>query len=155
MRSKIKDFLCQIFNRIWKDIENTRWAIIIIIAYFAFLKIITGSTCPVVAIIGYPCPACGLTRAFKCLLRLDFSGALKIHAFIYAVILYLLVFFWNRYIRGQRAGKRLLVLGVVLIISMIVYYIWRMWMYFPGEPPVSYYYRNLWNMARGLIAGKG
>ena len=155
MRSKIKDFLCQIFYRIKKDIGNTRWAIIVIIAYFAFLKTVTGSACPVVAMIGYPCPACGLTRAFVCLLHLDFSGALKIHAFIYAVLLYLLVFLWNRYVRGRRAGKRLLVLGVMLIVCMILYYIWRMIHYFPGEPPMSYYYRNLWYMVKILIAGNG
>lgn len=151
MRSKIKEFLYQIFNRIRKDIENTRWAIIFIIAYFAFIKIVTGSACPIVALFGYPCPACGLTRAFVKLLHFDFAGAFKIHAFIYIVIIYLLVFGWNRYVKGKKAGRKLTTAAIIIILSMTGYYIWRMLHYFPGKPPISYYYRNLWNMIKILV----
>ena len=152
MRSDKKEFLSQICHRIWKDIESARWAIIVVIAYFVFLKLLTGSACPVVAATGFPCPACGLTRAFVCLLHLDFQGAFRTHAYIYALVIYLSVFCWNRYVRGKQMGRKLTILAVVVIVGMAGYYIWRMIHYFPGDPPMSYYYHNLWYTLKNLLA---
>ena len=33
--------------------------------------------CPLRALTGVPCPGCGMTHAYLCLLRLDFAGAFK------------------------------------------------------------------------------
>lgn len=152
MRSKIKKFLYQVLKRIWNDIENAKWAIILIIAYFVLLKILAGTRCPVVAVTGYPCPACGLTRAFVRLLHLDFVGAFKMHAFIYIVIIYLLAFFWNRYVKGKKAGRKLYAFAIIIVVGMIGYYIWRMLRYFPGNPPMSYYYHNLSHIIKYFVA---
>ena len=128
---------------LWKDIKDLKWAIIIIIAYFVLGKYYLYSLCPMVMLTGFPCPGCGLTRAGFALLRLDLAGALRIHPFIYPAAAYIAVFGWNRYIRGRRMGRKLKAGLIVLMILIILFYVWRMWRYFPGEPPMSYYGRNL------------
>lgn len=100
---------------------------------------------------GYPCPACGMTRAAFCLFRMDFKGAFSIHPFIYAVAAYVAVFAVNRYILQRKMGKILKLALAGIMAGMIVYYLWRMILYFPGEPPMSYYSRNLLSIARSLL----
>lgn len=100
---------------------------------------------------GLPCPGCGLTRAGFALLRLDLAGAYRIHPFIYPIAGYIAVFGWNRYIKGRRMGKKLKAGLIVLMALAILFYGWRMWMYFPGEPPMSYYERNLVRFLSGRM----
>ena len=59
---------------------------------------------------------------------------------------YEFLFCWfgiRRYILGisdtKKAWKILAMLGIL----MILFYIWRMLRYFPGNPPMSYYYGNV------------
>lgn len=136
---------------LWKDIKDIKWAIIIIIAYFALGRYFLYSLCPMVMVTGLPCPGCGLTRAGFALLRLDLAGAYRIHPFIYPIAGYIAVFGWNRYIMGRRMGKKLKAGLIVLMALVILFYGWRMWMYFPGEPPMSYYERNLVRFLSGRM----
>ncbi len=136
---------------LWKDINDIKWAIIIIIAYFALGRYFLYSLCPMVMVTGLPCPGCGLTRAGFALLRLDLAGAYRIHPFIYPIAGYIAVFGWNRYIMGRRMGKKLKAGLTVLMVLVILFYGWRMWMYFPGEPPMSYYERNLLRFLSGRM----
>lgn len=136
---------------LWKDIKDVKWAIIIIIAYFALGRYFLYSLCPMVMVTGLPCPGCGLTRAGFALLRLDLAGAYRIHPFIYPIAGYIAVFGWNRYIMGRRMGKKLKAGLTVLMVLVILFYGWRMWMYFPGEPPMSYYERNLVRFLSGRM----
>lgn len=136
---------------LWKDIKDIKWAIIIIIAYFALRRYFLYSLCPMVMVTGLPCPGCGLTRAGFALLRLDLAGAYRIHPFIYPIAGYIAVFGWNRYIMGRRMGKKLKAGLTVLMVLVILFYGWRMWMYFPGEPPMSYYERNLLRFLSGRM----
>ncbi len=128
---------------LWKDIKDVKWAIILLIAYFALGKNYLYSLCPVVAFTGFPCPGCGLTRAGFMLLRLDFAGAFQIHPFIYPIVFYIVLFSYNRYIKKRRMGDVLKLLLITIMALIIVFYIWRMVNYFPGDPPMSYYRRNL------------
>ena len=136
---------------LWKDIKDIKWAIIVIIAYFALGRYFLYSLCPMVMVTGLPCPGCGLTRAGFALLRLDLAGAYRIHPFIYPIAGYIAVFGWNRYIMGRRMGKKLKAGLTVLMVLVILFYGWRMWMYFPGEPPMSYYERNLLRFLSGRM----
>lgn len=151
MKRTLKQIICDACALLRKDIKQAKWVIIFIIAYFAFMKNFLYSTCPSVLLSGYPCPACGMTRAAICLLRLDFRGAFSIHPFIYAVAAYATAFAINRYILQRKMGKFLKLALAGLMAGMIIYYIWRMLMYFPGEPPMSYYSRNLLSIALGLL----
>ena len=136
---------------LWKDIKDIKWAIIIIIAYFALGRYFLYSLCPMVMVTGLPCPGCGLTRAGFALLRLDLAGAYRIHPFIYPIAGYIAVFGWTRYNMARRMGKKLKAGLTVLMVLVILFYGWRMWMYFPGEPPMSYYERNLLRFLSGRM----
>ena len=86
MKRTLKQIMRDAYALLWNDIKQAKWVIIFMIAYFAFMKNFLYSTCPSVLLTGYPCPACGMTRAAFCLFRMDFKGAFSIHPFIYAVI---------------------------------------------------------------------
>ena len=80
---------------------------------------------------GFPCPACGLTRAGIRLLHLDFKGAWKMHPFIYAFAAGVVIFAWKRYICKKLIGKWFKTGCVVCVVLMVIYYVWRMYRYFP------------------------
>ena len=41
--------------------------------------------CPVSHFLHVPCPGCGMTRAYLCLLRLDMAGAFRMHPMFWSV----------------------------------------------------------------------
>lgn len=143
MRRFLRHYILSVKNQVNTDVLQARWAIIFIIAYFAFLRKFFYSTCPVVVITGFPCPACGMTRAAFQLINLDFSGAFKTQPFIYVVSIIMILFFVNRYILLKKTPEWLKWMTVCCVLGMIVFYIWRMITCFPGEPPMSYYQDNL------------
>ncbi|MDO5589736.1 MAG: DUF2752 domain-containing protein [Lachnospiraceae bacterium] len=144
MKRSFKVIILEGFQQFIKDIKQTKWAIIAIIAYFAFVRKFIFSMCPLVMITGYPCPSCGLTRAGIRLLHLDFGGAWRMHPFIYGVVILVAVFCWNRYIcLRQRQPKNMKLLAGTMIVFLVVFYIYRMVRYFPTQPPMNYYSNNL------------
>lgn len=48
---------------------------------------VPGWQCPTMAVLGQPCPGCGLTRAVVALLHFDIGAALRLHAFAPLAIL--------------------------------------------------------------------
>ena len=130
------------------DIKSAKWAIVLIIAYFVLLRRILHSMCPMVLLTGFPCPGCGLTRAGFAVLSLDFGTAWRIHPFIYAFAVLTVMFGINRYVLCKKKMPFLRVCLIVTLAAMLVFYMWRMYRYFPGEPPMSYYEGNLF---QGMI----
>lgn len=139
--------LKQVLEEAWKlfvnDIKSAKWAIAFVIAYFVFLKRILHSMCPMVVFTGFPCPGCGLTRAGFAVLRLDFARAWQTHPFIYPLMVLTVLFCINRYLLKKQKMPVLKNCLIVVLASMIFFYIWRMYRYFPGEPPMSYYKYNV------------
>ena len=145
MRRSFKEILSDGIKLFIKDIKSAKWVIIFVIAYFAFLRNMIFSMCPMVMITGYPCPSCGMTRAGIRLLHLDFAGAWEIHPFIYGVVLLVILFAWNRYIRMRP------MLAGIMLTTLVVFYVYRVKKYFPGDPPMSYYESNLVNRIREFL----
>ena len=138
-------------KKLINDLKSAKWAIIGIIAYFAFFKKHIYSICPAVLITGFPCPGCGMTRALLCVLRLDFKGAWSMHPFIYPIILLAVLFCFCRYIMENKGMKLLFALVIIIAVAMIAFYIWRMYMYFPGDAPMSYYYGSLFGQIKRIM----
>ena len=130
--------------RVKKDIAELKWAIIAVIAYFALSGRILGSVCPLVYITGFPCPSCGLTRAGLAVLHLDFGRAWEMHPFIFLIGLWVLAAAYERYGKGRDGlSFHLKLAGGAMIAGMVLFYIYRMYVYFPNCPPMTYYYDNL------------
>lgn len=153
MKRSYKKIILNSWILFCKDIKSAKWAIIVIIAYFVILRKIFHTICPVVLFTGFPCPACGLTRAGMRVLHLDFAGALHTHPFIYPIIVLAVIFFAERYILQKEKLNVSKWCAVLIIAGMILFYVWRMVRFFPDVPPMTYYNRNLLNGAMGMIRG--
>lgn len=127
-----------------KDLWNLRVVIFVLDIYFVIVKCFLYSSCPLVLVTGFPCPGCGLSRAAFCLMRGEFLRAWHFHPFIYGILALCVAFCVQRYLRHQKTDglKKWL---LILLIGMLLYYIYRMIRYFPGNPPMSFYRHNLIN----------
>lgn len=95
MKRSFKTIISEGYEQFIKDIKQTKWAIIVIIAYFVFGRKFIYSICPLIMLTGYPCPSCGLTRAGIQLLHFDFAGAWHMHPFIYVVAILVFCYCWE------------------------------------------------------------
>lgn len=136
----------------WKIIKNdVKKVSVLMVVFFAYLFVgrhFLYSLCPMVMITGFPCPGCGMTRAMFAFLRGDFVAAWKLHPFLYVLIFYVVCLGIRRYVllkECKRYGSYLL----WIFAAMFLFYIYRMIRYFPGNPPMSYYYGSwifrIWN----------
>lgn len=139
-----KKWLTETIRMLKADLWSIRYVILVLAAYFFLAWKVRYSSCPFVMVTGFPCPGCGLSRAGFSLLRGEFLRAWAFHPFIYGIVLLVIVFLVRRYIFHKEV-KSLQKWLVVLIVAMLVFYIYRMLRYFPGEPPMSYYSGNLLN----------
>lgn len=118
--------------------------------YLGFMHLVLHNGCPFVVFTGFPCPACGLTRAGIHLLKGEFLLAWNMNLMIYPLAVIAATAFVYRYMLGKSVkflGKYL----ILTIVLMIVYYLYRMFTQFPGNPPMSYYYNNfLGNIVKWL-----
>lgn len=124
------------------DLWSIRYVILVLVVYFFLAWNFFYSSCPFVMITGLPCPGCGLSRAGFCLLRGEFTAAWHLHPFIYGIALLAAAFVIRRYVL-QKEVRSLQKWLILLLAGMLVFYIYRMIRYFPGEPPMSYYPGNL------------
>lgn len=130
------------FRLLWNDIRGAWAGIAAAAVYLAMSRFLFHTVCPMVMVTGFPCPACGLTRAFKALISGHFAAAFSIHPFIYPIVGMALFFLiWRYYF--QKSLRPFVKFIILLIVLMVIYYIYRMIRYFPGEPPISYYYDSI------------
>ena len=143
MRLFLKDYIKHSAKFAFQDLSDAKWAIIYIIAYFVFCSRFLYSTCPVVLIVGLPCPTCGMTRAAFQIISFNFKEAFEIQPFIYLIIFLFVLWGFNRYVLLKKTPEYMKWILVFIIIGMIVFYAWRMMMFFPDVAPMTYYSGNL------------
>ena len=90
------------------------------------------SPCIIYHVAGIPCPACGLTRAFISLARLDFGQAFAYPPLFLAVILLPFLAF------ERISPKWRNILSFSLLGVFIVVWIVRMVLLFPDTPPMTF-----------------
>lgn len=129
-------------KRIAKDLITFRWLIIAVLAVFILCFVLFHKNCIFSLLIGYPCPGCGLTRAFICVITLHFKEAFFYNPSIYLVVIVAFYFFVCRYVLDI-SPKYLVPMCIVAGIISIIIYIIRMYYMYPDIEPMTYYENNL------------
>lgn len=91
-----------ICKRIYADLYHIRFALYALIPYCILTQLIFHTVCPFAIFFGYPCPACGLTRAGLLLLSGDFVAAAQTNLLIYVWGAFLLYLCGFRYVAGKQ-----------------------------------------------------
>lgn len=122
-----------------KDVLNYYKGVILTVLYLTVVAgILQMPVCPMVYTIGFPCPACGITRAMSLFLRGDFAGAWQMHPFFYVLLAAAVTAAVFRYgLRQDISWMKYIIGGIIL--CGILYYVYRMAVYFPNQEPMTYY----------------
>ena len=139
---RLKTYLKTVCKRIRLDIKKYKWTILIFVIFYVIIKKIFKAFCPLVILTGFPCPACGMTRAILFLLTGQFERSFRIHPMAILWVILALYCIIMRYLLGKRVAYFKSIV-IVLLLAMIVYYIYRMITLFPNQPPMSYTRNNL------------
>lgn len=127
----------KIWLRIFHDIKNL-WMVFIAVAVYAiFMNIVFHAFCPLVALSGFPCPGCGMTRAMFFLVTGRLGQAVWMNPMSVPVACLILYFLWNRYILGKKA-KGIVPLTWIAAFLLVIVYVWRMCLLFPNRIPYVY-----------------
>lgn len=87
--------------------------------------------CPIQSVTGLPCPGCNMKTSLYYLLQFKFSESIYYHALLIPTIVVFVCILFNY--KNHERIKKLLIIWAIL---MIVYYIYRMLVYFPNSPMV-------------------
>ena len=135
---RIRNFL----NRIYRDIKEYGWALIVFVIYYVLIHVIVNAFCPLLVLTGIPCAGCGMTRAFLYLFRGQFSRAMYMNPSVIPVLGFIIYVAFFRYVLGKKVkGLKWCIIGLVAV--MLILYGYRMWMYFPDRVPYVYYGDNI------------
>lgn len=109
------------------DSQKTKTLGIVLILFLLLLFY----KCPIQTLTGLPCPGCNMKTSLYYLLHFKFSLSLYYHALLIPTIV---VFVWIVFnYKNHEQTKKLLMIWAIF---MIVYYIYRMIVYFPNSPMV-------------------
>lgn len=107
------------------DSQKTKTLGIVLILFLLLLFY----KCPIQSVTGLPCPGCNMKTSLFYLLHFKFSLSLYYHALLIPTIV---VFVWIVFnYKNHEQTKKLLMIWAIL---MIIYYIYRMIVYFPNNP---------------------
>ena len=126
-------------KNLFQDIKNF-YPLIIIFIFFFFVCLITGmGLCPVRATLGIPCPGCGLSRALLLIVQGNLIEAWCFHPFSYVFIIFITMFFINRYLYQYTSDITLKKGLFIIACFMLIFYLYRMIRFFPNQSPMIFY----------------
>ncbi len=105
-----------------KDLYNMRFSIIVLFLYFTIMQITFGNICPLKALTGFPCPACGLTHATFYLFTFNIESALKSNPTVFLWIPSIFLFIYDRYIHKLKIDIFPALFIIVGIITIFIYF---------------------------------
>ncbi|MGN1456559.1 MAG: DUF2752 domain-containing protein [Acutalibacteraceae bacterium] len=91
--------------------------------FFLAIVILLFYHCPVKAIIGISCPGCGMTRALKSALCLNFYQAFNYHPLFPLTIVELIYLFFRKSIKVNKKAE--LTAGIITLFLFLVVWIFR------------------------------
>ncbi len=140
------------------ELKENKVYLFLFACYLAIFEFVTGindsdrSNCLVKNLTGYPCPTCGMTRAYKALLSFDIKDALYWHPLFWLVPLVAGVILLRKdpLIKKIADSKVFWIVVGTLAISV---YIYRMTTIYPDPPmdPHTSIYKLLIDFIKGLF----
>lgn len=94
---------------------------IILIIFVLFIYNWLGISCPVKQVLKVPCPACGMTRSFIALTRLDFKTSFFYNPMTIPLIIALFFGFHKKLFKRQKLIDILLIAISVMIFLLYLY----------------------------------
>lgn len=107
------------------DFQKTKTLGIVLILFLLLLFY----KCPIQSVTGLPCPGCNMKTSLYYIVHFKFSLSLYYHALLIPTIVVFIWIVFNH--KNQEQTKKLLIIWAIL---MIIYYIYRMLVYFPNSP---------------------
>jgi hypothetical protein len=85
---------------------------------------------------GFPCPSCGMTRAWIAFFQLNFGQAFRLHPLFLLPALLIVFIGWKHYFLRDRFIIYANIFYVICGILLVGFYIYRMIVYFPDAEPM-------------------
>ena len=108
--------------------------IIFLIIYFIITNLIFHNSCLLKLIIGLPCPACGITRAWANFIMFDFDKAFFYHPLFLIVIPISIIILYKEDFKITKRLYNSKLFWIILIILIINVYIYRFITIYPNAP---------------------
>ena len=109
------------------DSRKTKMLGIVVILFLLLLFY----KCPIQSVTGLPCPGCNMKTSLYYLIHLKMGRSLYYHALLIPTIVLFVVCIVNY--KNEDRVKRILIVWCIL---MILYYVYRMIVYFPNSPMI-------------------
>lgn len=143
-------------ERLKFDIKKNFPPLVMAALALLIIDLVWGKICPVRTMIGIPCPGCGLTRAFKLAMTGHFYQATIINPLWIAITVFVILHLSIRYfVADEKKAKKfkiiLKILIIIVAISAIAYYIYRMIYWYPNREPMLYDNKNILKNLRLLL----
>ena len=129
-------------GRLLSDIRQYGLVAAIMLVLYLAIHLISPAFCYMINLTGFPCAGCGMTRAALSLLTGQIERAVYLQPMIFPVVVFLLYCMFFRYIRGTKVPGFVRLL-IVLVSVLLIFYIVRMYLYFPDRVPYVYMEDNL------------
>jgi hypothetical protein len=131
----------KIFANLWADFRKFWWVLLLLLVYYLITRLLLPLSCPIFLVIGLPCPGCGMSRALRSLLTLQFAQAFHLNPLSFVIAAFAIYCLFYRYVKSK-AIPAFLPLFIALFVLLVLFYLVRMYLYFPERIPYVYHYGN-------------
>jgi hypothetical protein len=118
------------------------WGIVAIGVYFLAANFLFGYICPVMIIVGLPCPGCGMTRAGLLFLTGNFSQSFSFHPMFVPAMVFMAIAAALKFFRPEKTNV-LQTPAIIFFVIIVAVYVFRMVNLFPNQPPMVINYDSI------------
>ncbi len=134
----MKNTLKEYFEVAKNELFLNKFFLVGVVIFLAFFELFlpNRTNCLVKNLTGMPCPTCGMTRAFKSVIRFDFESAFEWHPLFWMIPFLAIVVILRKHPHYKKFNST--VFWVVVSLIFISVYVVRMIFLFPDEAPLDF-----------------